>query len=194
VTHSEVHQFHSQPVARSIRPCKAHRLAFIMEGDAARVKKKRTAQLGVGGDSEPYEEEAPGHDAKKQNRKKKAKQLHEQRVEGASPLPPRSVAPKAAAVDRPHLASLPPGEQAAALLASYVQQCGPASYLEQEAFGEEHLAFGALPPLELQHKLKAAVPSWRDTLARAAPGTPPGSPVVMIVAGAALVRGEPLCL
>jgi hypothetical protein len=157
-----------------------------MEGDAARVKKKRTAQLGVGGDSEP-----------EQNRKKKAKQqkqLHEQRVDGASPLPPRSVAPKAAAVDRPHLAALPPGEQAAALLASYVQQCGPASYLEQEAFGEEHLAFGAQPPRELQHKLKAAVPSWRDTLARAAPGTPPGSPVVIIVAGAALVRGEPLCL
>ena len=104
-------------------------------------------------------------------------------------MPPRTAAPKAAAVDRPHLAALPPAEQCQALLASYVQQCGPASYIEQEAFGEEHWAFGAQPPRELQHKLKAAVPSWRDTLARAAPGAPPGSPVVIIVAGAALVRG-----
>ena len=163
-----------------------------MEGDAARVKKKkRTAQLAAGGDSEPYEEEAPGHDAKKQKKKKKAKQQREEGVDGPSPLPPRTAAPKAAAVDRPHLAALPPAEQCQALLASYVQQCGPASYIEQEAFGEEHLAFGVQPPRELQHKLKAAVPSWRDTLARAAPGAPLGSPVVIIVAGAALVRGGP---
>ena len=169
-----------------------------MEGDAARMKKKRKAPGAVGGDTKELREEAaPGLDSKKQKRNNKAQQQHareEQNVAGASPKPPCTAAPGAAAVNRQQLAALPPGEQAAALLASYVLQCGPASYIEQEAFGEEHMAFRAQPPRELQHLLKAAVPSWRDTLARPAPDAPPGSPVVIIVSGAALVRGRCLCL
>lgn len=92
-----------------------------------------------------------------------------------------------AAVDRPQLAASPPDEQAAALLASYVSECGSASYLEQEAFRPECFLTLA-QPASLEQQLKAAVPEWRGTLARAAPDVPPGSPVVLIIAGAALVR------
>ncbi len=78
-----------------------------------------------------------------------------------------------------------------ALWASYQSECG-GSYLEEAAFAPEHVL--ALPPAPtLQGRLKAAVPSWQDTLARAPRDAPNGAPTVLVIAGAALVRVRTLC-
>ena len=82
---------------------------------------------------------------------------------------------------------LAPLSRRSALLASYADDAGGASFLEAEAFDASRLV--ALPPgPSLQGRLKAALPTWRDTLARAPPDAPHGAPVVIVVAGAALVR------
>lgn len=92
--------------------------------------------------------------------------------------------PKKAALERVELPSLPAEEQAAALYASYSATRG-GSFLEAVAFAPEALL--RLPPApSLQGRLKAALPAWRDCLARPPPGAPPGAPAVLVVAGAAL--------
>jgi hypothetical protein len=155
-----------------------------MDGDAPprKVKMKRNdKQRDAATLPETLEEQKP---------REKKRMRHENAETADAPAPRVSAAKpaKAAAADRPCLAALPADEQAAALLASYVAECGSASFIEEEAFKPECVL--ALSPKQpsLEARLKTATPKWKDTLARAPPDVPTGSPVVLIIAGAALVR------
>jgi len=154
-----------------------------MDGDAPprKVQKKRKdRQQDAATLPETLEKQKP--------RAKKSRH-HENAETADAPAPRVSAAkPAKAAAARPRLAALSSDEQAAALLASYVAECGAASFIEEEAFKSECvLAFSPKQP-SLEAKLKTATPKWKDTLARAPHDVPTGSPVVLIIAGAALVR------
>jgi hypothetical protein len=110
----------------------------------------------------------------------RARRTHAHAPDGCVPsfAPPASLTRRARCCFPPRARS--------ALWASYQSQCG-GSFLEEEAFAAAH--FAALPPgPSLQGRLKAGTPTWRDTLARAPNGAPPGAPSVLVITGAAEVR------
>jgi len=142
-----------------------------------KAKLQPSAQHG-GGDDDDYEAlPQPVSDAPPAKKAKKGAQQ-------AAGSAPAAKPPKKAAEERVELPALTAEAAAAALYSSYSATRG-GSFLEAEAFAPEALL--RLPPgPTLQARLKAALPAWRDCLARPPPGAPPGAPAVLVVAGAAL--------
>ena len=118
----------------------------------------------------------------------KAKKRKAEQAEGGASKKPQAKEKKAgkAQLELPQLALLSPEQQGVALWQNYQSECG-GSYLEQEAFGEEHFVAAAAGATRLQAQLQAAAGvSWRDLLARPPRDAPCGAPACLLLTGSAL--------